>query len=343
MTLTRIALRPRAFTHLAIMLFASAIAGQTPPDSTPNLAPELQAELEQLAKRAQPGTLGIAILDLQTGSRWGINANHEFPMMSVFKAPVAATVLSRIDSGTLSMEQTITLKRSDIVAGSAVPSIGENFRGEQMTFSLRQLLVAAVSQSDNTAVDALLRVLGGPLTVTEFLYQKGIGKMYVDEDEGSVSKVFAHLHGAPNPPINETPEQKDKRLRRGYRAFLADPRNHSTPNAAVLFLQRLWGQQLLSRSSTQYLLELMYAQTTPHRLRDGLAPGVRLADKCGTSETIAGKTAAYNDIGIMTWPDGHTVLVAAFLTDSRASKTERDALFQDLARETSAAVHGPTP
>jgi beta-lactamase class A len=43
-------------------------------------------------------------------------------------------------------------------------------------------------------------------------------------------------------------------------------------------------------------------------------------------------TAAYNDIGILTWPDGHRVLIAAFLTGSNASQTERDAIFAELAR-----------
>ena len=76
----------------------------------------------------------------------------------------------------------------------------------------------------------------------------------------------------------------------------------------------------------------MYEQTIPNRLRAGLPTDVRLADKCGTSYSLNGETATYNDIGILTWPDGHTVIVAAFLMDSRANKSQRDALFADLGR-----------
>ena len=62
-------------------------------------------------------------------------------------------------------------------------------------------------------------------------------------------------------------------------------------------------------------------------------PGdIRFADKCGTSCTLDGLTAAYNDIGILTWPDGRSVIVAAFLTASTASKTGREALSADLGR-----------
>jgi beta-lactamase class A len=87
------------------------------------------------------------------------------------------------------------------------------------------------------------------------------------------------------------------------------------------------------------LIGLMEAQTLPNRLRAGLPPGVRLADKCGTSYTLDGVTAAHNDIGILIWPDGRSVIVAAFLTAAHGSQAERDALFAELARATTEALH----
>ena len=98
----------------------------------------------------------------------------------------------------------------------------------------------------------------------------------------------------------------------------------------------------MSAASTAHLLRLMEAQTTPRRLRAGLPEGVRLADKTGTSATIGGRTAAFNDIGMLTWPDGRTVLVAAFLSDSPATGAQRDTLFAELARRVAAAVE-PEP
>ena len=106
----------------------------------------------------------------------------------------------------------------------------------------------------------------------------------------------------------------------------------STPDAAADFLQKLRNGDLLSPASTRALLALMRAQTQPDRMRRGLPPEVQLADKCGTSYTLDGLTAAYNDIGILTWPGGRSVIVAAFLTGSTAPKVTRDALFADLAR-----------
>ena len=53
-------------------------------------------------------------------------------------------------------------------------------------------------------------------------------------------------------------------------------------------------------------------------------------------------TAAYNDIGILTLQNGHTVIVAAFLTDSHALDDRMSALFRALAR-TVVADLGPAP
>jgi len=299
----------------------------------------LQQSLDMLAQRARPGLLGVDVLDLQSGTEVRVNANQAYPMMSVFKAPVAAAVLSRIEKRQLSLGQKITLTRADIQEGSAVPSIGANFHGDRMTFTVDQLLTAAVSESDNTAADALVKLVGGPQAVTAFLRAHGIEGMRVDLDEAGVQQVFEGLEPGEKKSPGESSQEAYKRYQRGYRAYLADPRNRSTPEAAVQFLRKLWSNELLSAVSTQHLLHLMYGQTIPNRLRAGLPDDVRLADKCGTSYSLDGETAAYNDIGILTAPDGHTVIVAAFLTASQASKAEQDVLFADLARSVAETLH----
>jgi beta-lactamase class A len=209
-----------------------------------------------------------------------------------------------------------------------------------MTFTVSELLSAAVSESDNTAVDALVRLVGGPKVVTDFLLEHNITGMRVDLDEAGVTKIFEGLEQGGNIRLNETDQEALQRHRRGYKNYLVDPRNRSTPDAAAEFLKKLWRGELLSNSSTQQLLHLMYGQTMPNRLRAGLSGDVRLADKCGTSYSLESETAAYNDIGIVTWPDGHAVIVAAFLTASHAKKKEIDTTFADLARDV-ASTFGP--
>ena len=318
---------------LALSLVTPAIAEA--PDA------RLQHALAQLADRAQPGVLGITVVDLDTRARIRINADHAYPMMSVFKAPVAAAVLAQVDAGRIRLNQQVTITRAQLVDGTAVPSIGAHFSGEQMHFTVERLLAAAVSDSDNTAVDALIRLLGGPQAVTQFLRKHGIDGMRVDLGEGDISHLFEETSNGQTIPINETDEAALARRQRGYRAYLNDPRNRTTPDAAAQLLEALWTGRLLSAESSKRLLDLMYGQTKPVRLRAGLPADVRFADKCGTSYSLDDETAAYNDIGILTWPSGHTVIVAAFLTESKADKRTRDALFAEIGRDVSAMAGAP--
>ncbi|GLQ86731.1 class A beta-lactamase [Dyella flagellata] len=322
----------------AALLLMGAPASAASTDNGEKEQTRLQHALDELAQHARPGLLGVTVLDLETGVQARVNADRAYPMMSVFKAPVAAAVLAQVDSGQLSLDQTVTLTRADVVGGAAVPSIGAHFRGDSMTFTVAQLLTAAVSESDNTAADVLVRVIGGPKAVTGYLRAHGVDGMRVDLDEAGIDRIFEGTEHGEQIPADETDQQGLERWRRGYRAYLSDPRNRTTPDAAAHFLNKLWKGTLLSPGSTQRLLQLLYGQTKPNRLRSGLPEGVRLADKCGTSASLEGETAAYNDIGIMTWPDGHTVIVAAFLTASHADKAGRDALYAEIAQSIARAV-----
>lgn len=305
--------------------------------AAPTAKAALQERLAALAADAHPGSLGIVVVDLASGERFGVNADRAYPMMSVFKAPLAATILSEVDAGRTALSDEVTITRADLRGGAS--RIAKMFKGAQMTFTVEALLTAAVSHSDNTAADALVKRAGGPEAVTRFLRASGIEGMRVDIDERGIEQIFSGLGAGERPPAGETEAARAVRRERGLAAFLADPRNRSTPAAAAAFLAKLQAGELLSAASTRRLLGLMYGQTQPVRLRAGLPQGARLADKCGTSLTIGGVTAAFNDIGIMSWPDGRAVVIAAFLSGSDASRAARTALFADLARAVAAALH----
>ncbi|WP_445682238.1 class A beta-lactamase [Radicibacter daui] len=291
----------------------------------------LQDKLSSLAARARPGVLGVTIIDLRTGDHWGVNQDQPFAMMSVFKAPVAAAVLDRVDQGLLSLQASVIIQRNELRPGAS--DIARTFQGQRMNFTVEQLLAAAVSKSDNTAVDALVRQIGGVETVARFLKKHQLGDMHVEMEEGAINEVFSALPSGQRPPVNETAHQRNLRLWHGYQDFLQNPRNPTTPDAAALFLQKLWKNELLSPKSTQHLLALMYGQTKPLRLRAGLPAGAALADKCGTSISMNGITAAFNDIGIVSWPDGHAVIIAAFLAGSDKPLDERTDLFSKMMQE----------
>ena len=326
--------RVLVFVGVLLLSISSQAADLQP--STENA--RLQQTLERMVSKARPGLLGVTVLDLATGLATQVGANHAYPMMSVFKLPIAATVLAQISTGRLSLDQKVTIYRKDVTGGSAIPSIGAHFVGEHMTFTVQRLLTATVSESDNTAADALFRLVGGSKAIMSFLQAHGIDGMRVDLDEAGIANIFDATENGASIPPSETEQQMSARLRRGYSAYLRDPRNRSTPDAAAEFLRKLWLGQLLPPVQKKQLLDLMYGQTVPARLRKGLPANVRLADKCGTSYSLDGETAAFNDVGILTLPNGHAVVIAAFLEASHANQADREMIFSELAREMAMAL-----
>lgn len=303
--------------------------------AAPAFADGLQAKLDALAQRARPGYLGVTVIDLHSGQTWRVGAGRAYPMMSVFKAPLGAALLARVDRGELSLDRSVTITRPDLRQG--LSAITKHFHGQAMHFTVRQLLKAAVGDSDNTAADALLPLVGGPAGLTAWLRAHGIDGMRVDRGEGGIYHDVMGLDAHDQPPPGETDAAADARIRRGFFAYMRGPRDTSTPDAAATFLRKLWRGELLSAASTRRLLDTM-THTPPFRIEAGLPKEVRFAHKGGTSGTFDDTTAAFNDIGVIAWPDGRAVVVAAFLSGSTKSVKEREGLFAELGRVVAGGV-----
>ena len=71
------------------------------------------------------------MLDLQSSVEWQVNTGDAHPMMSVFKAPVAATILSRISGGSLSLQQKVTINRAEVQDGAAISTMPANWKAVQ--------------------------------------------------------------------------------------------------------------------------------------------------------------------------------------------------------------------
>ena len=92
-----------------------------------------------------------------------------------------------------------------------------------------------------------------------------------------------------------------------FERYLADPIDGATALGLVDGLAKLQMGELLSPESTRRLLAIMSnTKTGPQRLKGGLAPGWSCAHKTGTGQNLSGTTAGYNDVGILTGPDGRS-------------------------------------
>ena len=294
-----------------------------------------------MAARARPGALGFGVGLVETGLIWVSDPAARFPLQSVFKVFLAAAALSEVDAGRLRLNEPIALTEDDLSVGDS----GINAAwprpptGQKMTFPAADLIALAVQRSDNTAADTLMQRVGGPAAVTTWLRAKGLNDINVSRYERQLQVEVAGMPPFQPAWINRRawqlardatpPETREAATAR----YLADPRDTATLPATLDFLCRLELGQVLTASSTRFLLRLMTDLATGQaRLLAGLPAGASLAHKTGTAATDLGLTPATNDIGIVTLPNGRRFAVAAYLAGSTATETARERLIADAAR-----------
>jgi hypothetical protein len=88
-------------------------------------------------------------------------------------------------------------------------------------------------------------------------------------------------------------------------------------------------------SSTARLLTIMSQTSTgKNRLRGGLKPGWSLSHKTGTGQILGSTQAGYNDIGILTAPDGRSYSVAVMIKKTSVPLPVRMTLMNNVVRAT---------
>jgi len=298
------------------------------------------------AETRSGGRLGVAVVEPTSGQRWVHHAGQRFPLQSTFKAPLAAAVLARVDTGALSLDTKIQVRRDELSV--CWSPLAEEFTGDASSFSVLDLLTESVATSDNTAADVLMHQIGGPESVNTLLTRSGVTGMHVDRYERDLQIQF-HGLAAYEPEMSTCTGMdaavarlpKDEHVR-AFEAYLRDPRDTTTPEAAADFLLKLDRGEILSPASTRVLLDILHAtKTGPRRLRAGLPPDARLAHKTGTSADTEGRNGATNDIGIVTLPDGRKLVIVALLTGSSAPEEAREAALADVARAAVGALTAP--
>lgn len=259
---------------------SSTAANADPPEPRPVLGDGF-ANLE----RRYDAVIGVWAVDLDTGRSVTNRADDPFAMCSTFKAYAAGRVLQKAQLGQLALTDSITIDEADVVANSPVtqPRVGT-------TMTIAELCEAALQRSDNTAGNWLLRIIGGPSSVTAFARTLGDDRTRLDRWETDLNS-----------------------------AIPGDPRDTSTPRALGGGYQRLLTGDALLPDRRDQLERWMRANQTSS-LRAGLPPGWTSADKTG-----GGDYGSTNDVGVVYGPDGRRA-VLAIMTRSQTDDPNAEAL-----------------
>jgi beta-lactamase class A len=265
---------------------------------------ELQNQLSQIASIAK-GKVGVAAVVLETGETVSLNPHDRFPMQSVYKLPIGMAVMKQIDADKIKLDQKVRVTKDDFGSqGQHSPIRDKNPNGTEM--SVRDLLRFAISESDGTASDVLMRLAGGAGAIQAYLSELKISDMIVLNTEKELGQDWQTQY-----------------------------RNWATPDAAVALLRALHERRGLSESSHSLLLKYMTESTPgPKRLKGQLPTGTVVAHKTGTSGSRKGITAATNDIGIITLPNGKHLAIAVFVSDSPADEATREGVIAKIAKAT---------
>jgi beta-lactamase class A len=300
----------------------------------------LHSELAALAS-AHPGRVGICVQDEDLAPIC-VNGEQRFSLQSVMKVVVAAAVMQAVDERRISLADRVTIRREDLSVNIQPIADIVAERGMFET-NIGDLVRRAVVESDSAATDVLISQLGGVKAVQAFLNEAGLPDIRIDRTERELQTETDGLTWTPEFVFPERLEQARKEVaeakrQAAFEAYLRDPRDTATPRDMVGFLDMLAAGQLLSASSTAYLLDVMSETITfPDRLRAGLPSDWTIGHKTGTSQTRNGVNGVTNDVGILTAPDGRHVAIAAFVADSTANKDDRAATIAAAARAVTAA------
>ncbi|MEU4340558.1 class A beta-lactamase [Nocardia sp. NPDC023852] len=229
--------------------------------------------------------LGVYAIDTASGHIVAHRDSERFPIASTFKGLACGALLRDHSLSTGYFDQVIRYPRTDLVENSPVTE-----KRVDTGMTVAELCDAAITVSDNTAGNQLLKLLGGPAGFTAFLRSIGDNITRLDRWETELNT-----------------------------AIPGDERDTTTPAAlAADYRTLVLGDALAEPERAQLKSWLIASKTGGERIRAGLPEGWTVGDKTGS--------AAYggaNDVAIA-WPPGRAPLVIAVLTTKFEQQAKAD-------------------
>ncbi|WP_337262438.1 MULTISPECIES: class A beta-lactamase [unclassified Serratia (in: enterobacteria)] len=261
----------------------------------------LQQAQQQLTalEKASGGRLGVVAINTADGTTLQLNGGQRFPFCSTFKVIAASAILHHSLNNNGFMQQRIRYQKSDLVAYSPIT---EKHLDGGMTVA--ELCAAALQYSDNTAVNLLMKQLGGPAAITAYARSIGDSTFRLDRWETELNS-----------------------------AIPGDERDTTTPAAMAASLQKLTLGNALPQAQREQLVAWMKGNTTgDKRIRAGVPAGAIVADKTG-----GGDYGTTNDIGIVWRENRAPVAIVVYFTQPQQDAKANNEVIAAAARIVSQA------
>ena len=265
---------------------------------------ELKKEISKITE-GKKATVAVSVLGIDFPFQYNNNnAEKKLPMQSVFKFHIALAVLDLVDQGKLSLDQKVFIKKSELLPNTWSPIREKNPEGN-FEMPISELIEYSVAMSDNVGCDVLLRLIGGPKVVNDYIVSKGVKNTQIVYNEELMQSAWKNQY-----------------------------ENYTTMKSATRLLKDFYKGKILSKKSTEFLLAVMYRTSTGlNKIVEQLPKYAKVAHKTGSSgKNDAGLTGAENDIAIITLPNGKTYAIAIFVSDSTESYDVNCKMISDISK-----------
>ena len=265
---------------------------------------ELKKEISKITE-GKKATVAVSVLGIDFPFQYNNNnAEKKLPMQSVFKYHIALAVLDLVDQGKLSLDQKVFIKKSELLPNTWSPIREKNPEGN-FEMPISELIEYTVAMSDNVGCDVLLRLIGGPKVVNDYIVSKGVKNTQIVYNEELMQSAWKNQY-----------------------------ENYTTMKSATRLLKDFYKGKILSKKSTEFLLGVMYRTSTGlNKIVEQLPKSAKVAHKTGSSgKNDAGLTGAENDIAIITLPNGKTYAIAIFVSDSMETWEVNCKIISDISK-----------
>lgn len=263
----------------------------------------LRQQIEQILV-SKKATVGVAVFGFEKGDTLSVNNQIHYPLQSIFKFHIALAVLDKVDRGELSLNQKILVKKSDLLPDTWSP-MRDDYPDGNVQLTIAKIIEYTIAQSDNNGCDILLRLIGGPEIVNNYIREIGVKDFSIQ--------------------VNEEEMHREWNIQ-----FL----NWTTPTSTIEVLRKFHTGNILSKESYDFLWKTMVETTTGEkRIKGKLPAGTVVAHKTGTSGTNEeGTTAAINDVGIVVLPTGEKVAISVLVSNSKENQEVNEEIIADVSK-----------
>jgi len=251
-----------------------------------------------------PGAIGVYVHAIDDNRRLEHGIDRRWYLASTIKVPVAIAVLQLVEEGKLSLDDELTLARSDFVDGAG----DLLWQAPGSRFPIGTLLRKSVRNSDSTATDMLIRLIGedelnrrvrrwagddfGPITTLLQVRYDAYGLMHPGVAALSNEDLLALRSAAAGDARRDAlvaalgirrDELAIDSIDEAFARYYATGRNAGSLRGFGEMLRHLGQGRLLSPEHTALLLDHMRNITTgDRRIKAGLPAGTAFAQKTGT-------------------------------------------------------------